>query len=64
MIYICKPKKVSIYINTARKSTAQVKAETGCTALINGGLFDMGTFKPVCHLKVDGKVLAKDQYKY
>ena len=64
MIYIGKPSKVAIYVNTARKSTAQIKAETGCTALINGGLFDMKTFEPCCHLKVDGKVLAKDPYKY
>lgn len=64
MIYICKPKKVSIYINKQRKSTAQIKAETGCTALINGGLYNMSTFEPVCHLKADGRVLAKDQWKY
>ena len=64
MIYTCKPAKVSIYVNSEKKSTSQIKAETGCTALINGGLFNMSTFKPVCHLKVDGKVLVKDQYKY
>ena len=64
MIYVCKPSKVSIYINTLRKTTAQIKAETGCTALINGGLFEMATFTPVCHLKADGRVLAKEQWKY
>lgn len=64
MIYTCKPKKISIYINTQKKSTAQIKAETGCTALINGGLFNTSTFEPVCHLKVDRKVLASDKYKY
>jgi N-acetylmuramoyl-L-alanine amidase len=63
MIYTCKPTKVAIYINTGRKTAAQIKAETGCTALINGGLFD-GAFRPVCHLKVSGVQLAKDQYKY
>lgn len=64
MIYTCKPTKVSIYINSGKKTAAQIKAETGCTALINGGLFNMSTYKPVCHLKVDGQVLASDQYKY
>lgn len=64
MIYTCKPTKVAIYVNRGRKTAEQIKAETGCTALINGGLFDMSTFKPVCHLKVDGQVLAKDSYKY
>lgn len=56
MIYIGKPERVEIYINTARKTAAQIKAETGCTALINGGLYDMSTFKPVRGLIVDGKL--------
>lgn len=64
MIYTCKPTKVAIYVNSGRKTTSQIKAETGCTALINGGLFDMSTFKPVYHLKVDGQVLAKEPYTY
>lgn len=64
MIYSCKPKKVQIYVNAKKKTAAQVKAETGCDAIINGGLYNMNTFKPLCHLKVDGKVLGKDQYKY
>lgn len=64
MTYSCKPARLAIYVNTARKTAAQIKQETGCTALINGGLFDMSTFYPVCHLKVDGKVLSTDQYTY
>lgn len=64
MIYTGKPSKVAIYVNTGRKTTAQVKAETGCTAMINGGLFNMSSFSPVCHLKADGEVLASDPYKY
>ena len=56
MFYTCKPKKVSIYINSStKKNNAQVKAETGCDAVINGGLFD-GAFRPVCHLKANGRV--------
>ena len=64
MTFSCKPARMSIYVNTARKTVAQIKQETGCTALINGGLFNMSTFAPVCHLKVDGKVLAADKYTY
>lgn len=64
MTYSCKPARLAIYVNTARKTAAQIQKETGCTALINGGLFNMSTFAPVCHLKVDGKVLAADQYTY
>ena len=55
--------KVSIYINSAQRTIAQVKAETGCDAVINGGLFD-GAFRPVCHLKANGRVFVADQYKY
>ena len=64
MVYVCKPKKISIYVNTKRKTMSQIKNETGCTAIINGGLFSMSTFKPVCHLKVDGKVITADKWKY
>lgn len=56
--------KVRLYINSAKKSMAQIKAETGCDIIVNGGLYSMGSYKPVCHLKADGKVLAKDQYTY
>lgn len=58
MTYTCKPARVSIYINSKKLTPAQIKKETGCTALVNGGLFDMTTFKPVCHLKADGEVKA------
>lgn len=64
MIYICKPRKVALYINTGKKTAAEIKAETGCDAILNGGLYNMSTFKPVCHLKADGKVLSTDQYQY
>lgn len=64
MIYICKPRKVALYINTGKKTVAEIKAETGCDAILNGGLYNMSTFKPVCHLKAAGKVLSTDQYQY
>ena len=56
MDYICKPARVSIYINSKKLTPAQIKKETGCDALVNGGLYDMATFQPVCHLKSDGVV--------
>lgn len=64
MTFDCKPAKLAIYVNTGRKTAEQIKEETGCTALINGGLYNMATFAPVCHLKVNGKVLAVDEYTY
>lgn len=43
------------------RSLDQVKANQGCDYIINGGLYDTA---PVCHLKVDGVVKAKDQWGY
>jgi len=56
--------RIQIYINTAKKSLATIKAETGADYIVNGGLYNMSTFKPVCHLKADGMVHARDQYTY
>lgn len=58
MIAYIKPTKIKIYINSARKTMAQVKAETGCTHIINGGYFNMSTFEAVCVLIADGKTYA------
>lgn len=60
MIYICKPEKISIYVNTSGKTATQVKAETGADAVINGGAFDDD--RPVAHLKVNGMVLAAENW--
>ena len=56
--------KARIYINNQKKTLAAIQQETGCDVIINGGLYNMTTFKPLCHLKVDGIVHVKDQYKY
>lgn len=54
--------KLKIYINSARKTMTQVKEETGCTAIINGGLFDMARYKPIAQLKADGIVYANEDW--
>lgn len=65
MIYtIPKVKKMQIYLNTKRKSIDDIKLETGCDDIINGGLYDMSKYKPVCHLKINGSVIASDPYGY
>lgn len=56
--------KASIYINTKRKTLAEIKAETGADVIINGGLYDMSKYTAVCHLKADGYVYAEDPYSY
>ena len=64
MYYTCKPSKVQIYVNNARKTMAQIKNETGADVIINGGIYNMSTFQPYCWLKVNGQLLAHDQYGY
>lgn len=61
MYYICQPNKVRIYINDKRRSMAAIQSELGCDAILNGGLYDMMYFRPVCHLKADGVILADDE---
>ncbi len=56
--------KASIYINTKRKTLAEIKAETGADVIINGGLYDMTKFIAYCHLKSDGYMYAEDKYSY
>ena len=56
--------KARIYINSQKKSLADIQKETGCDVLLNGGLYNMATFQALCHLKADGKVYSTDQYKY
>lgn len=64
MEYICKPKKVQIYVNTNRKTMKTIQSELGCDVIINGGLYNLSKFTPECCLKVDGTILANDGYKY
>ena len=54
--------RIRLYINTARKSLAAIRAETGAEYLLNGTLYDMAPFLPVCHLKADGEVLSRPAY--
>lgn len=53
-----KIEKTDIYINYSRKSMAQIKKELGCDYLINAGLFNMKTFKPVNKLVSNGQTLS------
>lgn len=51
-------RKIGLYVNTGRKTMAVIQQETGCTYILNGGLYNMVTFQPVNHLTVDGEVLS------
>ena len=54
--------RIRLYINTARKSLAAIRAETGAEYLLNGTLYDIASLLPVCHLKADGEVLSRPAY--
>lgn len=45
------------------RSMAQVKAAAGCDWIINGGLYDFSTGKPVALLKAGGKVYATESWR-
>ena len=54
--------KIQIYLNTGRKSMSAIQEETGADYIINGTLFNMSTFKPNCHLRVDGRTIFSPSY--
>lgn len=55
---------IKLYNNTKKKKPSAILKETGASGIINGGLFNLAKWTPACHLKIDGTVLAADQYKY
>lgn len=57
-----KIRRIQICVNTARKSLAAIRKETGADYILNGTLYNMKTFRPNCHLKAEGKVLACPAY--
>ena len=65
MVRTLKAKRIEIFDNSATRYTmSKIKKITGCDDIINGGIFTFGTLKPLCHLKIEGKVIASDKYKY
>lgn len=55
-------RRVQIYINSPRRTLAQIKQATGADYLINGTLYNMTTGAVNCHLKADGRVIARPSY--
>ena len=54
--------RAQIYHNTKKRTPAQIKAETGCTHIMNGYLFN-GKFQPLGWTVIGGKVISKDAYQ-
>ena len=63
-VRITNPRRVEIHISAGRHTAAQVRAMTGADVVINGGLYDMGTMRPNCHLRVKCLDYASDPYNY
>lgn len=59
-----KIRKIQIMQTDCKKTVAQVKKSTGAQYVLNGGLYNFTTRKPLCKLRVDGKTYANDQYGY
>lgn len=55
-------RRVQIYINSPRRTLAQIKRATGADYLINGTLYNMTTGAVNCHLKAEGRVIARPSY--
>ena len=64
IVRITNPQRVEICISAGRHTAAQVRTMTGADVVINGGLYDMGTMRPNCHLRVKGVDYASDPYNY
>ena len=57
-----KIERVSIYLNRSKKSVSDIKKATEEDYVLNGTLYDMGTFQPVCHLRADGETACQPAY--
>ena len=54
--------RVSIYLNRSKKSVSDIKKATEADYVLNGTLYDMGTFQPVCHLRSYGETVCQPPY--
>lgn len=66
VVYTCDLSRLAIYINSngKRKTIDDVKLEYDCDAVFNGGFYNLATFEPIFHLKIDGKyyIVYEDLY--
>lgn len=64
MIRYVIPRKIALHTTSKllKKNASQVRKATGADVVINGTLFEYGTWKPCCDVKQQGKVLVDDKY--
>ena len=56
-------RKIEIYINSKKLALSEIVKQTGCDYAITGNFYNT-SWKPTCHLKKDGKVLASSSDVY
>ena len=58
--------RIELFSTDSRKKlrACDVRKKTGADVVINGTLFDWGSWRPVCDVKAAGKVLSNDPYTY
>lgn len=56
-------RKIEIYINSQKLSLSKIVKQTGCDFAITGNFYNT-SWKPTCHLKKDGVVLASSSDVY
>lgn len=61
MVEAIKCTKAAVYYNPNKKTPAAIMAETGCTHIMNGYLFNT-KFQPLGWTVIDGKVISRDEY--
>lgn len=64
IIRVKNPRRAEIFISSGRHTAKEVRALTGADVVVNGGLYDMKTMVPNCHLRVKGIDYARDPYNY
>jgi hypothetical protein len=53
--------KIELYMNTSKLTLAAIKKKTGCSHIINGGLFST-KWKALCNTKANGTVYCDPKY--
>ena len=56
-------RKIEIYINSQKLALSKIVKQTGCDFAITGNFYNT-SWKPTCHLKKDGEVLASSSDVY
>ena len=58
--------RIELYTTSKKHKmrACDVRKRTGADVVINGSLFDYGTWLPLCDVKAKGRVLSDDRYSY